>query len=126
MKYASRAFTRVLLDRLTDVPPTELAQAARVLLARTGQRTQLPLILRQLQAARSRLGAVDVMTAQALSPAEQEQFQTSIHREFPDRSIFFHIDPSLVGGFRIALGDTVIDASTRSALTTLRKALGGS
>jgi len=126
MKYASRSFVRVLLDRVSDVPADALASAARVLLAKTGHRTQLPLILSQLHAARYRLGAIDITTAHALSLAEREAFQVPIGREFPDRSVFFHTDPKIIDGFRITIGDTVIDASTKSALTKLRKALGGS
>jgi F-type H+-transporting ATPase subunit delta len=66
-----------------------------------------------------------VTSALALSENERTQVQESLRRRFGAGLDFeFEVDPSLLGGVRVRVGDTVIDSSVASRLESLREYLG--
>jgi len=66
----------------------------------------------------------EIVSAAALSEQEQQQLQTSLSAEHGEGLTFtFTVDPSLLGGLRVRVGDRLIDTSVASRLTALRESL---
>ena len=65
-------------------------------------------------------------TAVALSPAEQEALARRLETETGKRVILeTEVDPALIGGLVVQIGDRLVDASTRGRLIALRDNLVG-
>ena len=74
---------------------------------------------------RSRLIA-RVTTAVALSEAQQEQLATALAREFGHEvRLQLVIDPEIVGGITVRVGDELLDASVLRQLDTARRQITG-
>lgn len=66
----------------------------------------------------------EIVSAVELSKKDQEQMQRKLIGEYGDGLIFsFRVDPSLMGGLRVRVGDHLIDTSVASRLATLRESL---
>ena len=66
----------------------------------------------------------EVTSAVELSEQEKDALRQSLAKQFGADLIFtFHVDPSLMGGLRVRVGDSLIDTSIASRLTTLRESL---
>jgi F-type H+-transporting ATPase subunit delta len=65
-----------------------------------------------------------VVTAVTLDDDEKEEFSRQLG-EMVGRKVVVEVqtDPSVLGGFRAKVGDTLIDGSTRNKLESLRKSL---
>lgn len=69
-------------------------------------------------------GRVQVVSAKALSPASQDKIQRQLAAKLPFQPVLeTSVDPSLLGGLVIRIGDTVYDGSLRSRLKQLRDRL---
>ena len=65
---------------------------------------------------------VDVITAFALTKAEEKSFATSLKKKLNKQvNISASVDKSLIGGFLVKAGDTVIDGSISGQLQQLAK-----
>jgi F-type H+-transporting ATPase subunit delta len=65
-------------------------------------------------------------TAVPLSDAEQERHRgTLAHKLGHEIRLHAKVDPSLIGGARIKIGDHLVDGSVRAKLDQLRRALRG-
>jgi F-type H+-transporting ATPase subunit delta len=65
-----------------------------------------------------------VTTAVALSDTEMEQFRQKLRAKYGDSLEFnFKIDPTIMGGVVVQIGDKVIDGSVASRLTAMSNAL---
>ena len=65
-----------------------------------------------------------VTSAVPLTSAEQEAFRQKVTRRFGDDLEFqFEVDPALMGGIVLRVGDQVIDGSVAAKLATLRDQL---
>ena len=65
---------------------------------------------------------VDVITAYALTKVEEKSFATSLQKKLNKKvNINSSIDKSLIGGFLVKAGDTVIDGSISGQLQQLAK-----
>lgn len=68
--------------------------------------------------------SAEVTSALPLTPAEKETIQKEILSKAGGQVIVsFHVDPSILGGLIMRLGDTVVDASVVGQLENLRKSL---
>ena len=66
----------------------------------------------------------EVTSAIELSPEEQEKLRSSLSAQYGDGLVFsFHVDPALMGGLRVRVGDRLIDTSVASRLSALRESL---
>jgi F-type H+-transporting ATPase subunit delta len=66
----------------------------------------------------------EIVSAAALSAQEQEQLRKSLTEQYGEGLMFdFRIDPALLGGLRVRVGDRLIDTSIASRLTALRESL---
>ena len=65
-----------------------------------------------------------VTTAVTLSDTEKEQIQDSLKEKWESEvALESNIDPGIVGGMVIRIGDKVIDGSTKGRLIALRLSL---
>lgn len=66
----------------------------------------------------------EVVSAAELSPQEQDQLRQTLTGQHGEGLMFdFRVDPSLLGGLRVRVGDRLIDTSIASRLTALRESL---
>ncbi|RLK47577.1 F0F1 ATP synthase subunit delta [Microbacterium telephonicum] len=67
-----------------------------------------------------------VVTAAALSEAQATRLQASLAKRYgTEVSLNVVVDPTVVGGVRVEIGDDVIDATVSSRLNDLRQRLAG-
>ena len=88
---------------------------------------ELPAIRTEFSALRrSDEGTVNatVTSAVELTKAEQKEIETNLAAKLGKKlETTYLIDPSLIGGVRVAYGDFIIDGSVRGSLTRLRESL---
>lgn len=66
----------------------------------------------------------EVTSADDLSESEQEQLRKSLAEQYgEDLSFSFKVDPSLLGGLRVRVGDRLIDTSVASRLSAMKESL---
>jgi F-type H+-transporting ATPase subunit delta len=66
----------------------------------------------------------EVTSAIELSDKEKESIRQSLAKQFGgDLTFTFAVDPSLLGGLRVRVGDRLIDTSVASRLSALRESL---
>jgi F-type H+-transporting ATPase subunit delta len=65
-----------------------------------------------------------VKSAVPLTEAERQDLHTRLTDRFgPDLELQFDVDPSLIGGIYVRVGDQVIDGSIAGKLSALREQL---
>jgi F-type H+-transporting ATPase subunit delta len=66
----------------------------------------------------------EITSAAELTAQEQDQLRRSLSEQFGEGLTFsFRVDPALLGGLRVRVGDRLIDTSIASRLTALRESL---
>jgi F-type H+-transporting ATPase subunit delta len=66
----------------------------------------------------------DIISAAELSSKDQAQLRKLLTEQYGEGLVFtFKVDPSLLGGLRVRVGDRLIDTSIASRLTALRESL---
>ena len=66
----------------------------------------------------------EVTSAIELTEKEKEQLRQRLSAQYGEAMTFtFQVDPSLLGGLRVRVGDKLIDTSIASRLATLRESL---
>lgn len=66
----------------------------------------------------------EIVSAVELSEAEKDQLRTQLTAKHGDGLVFvFRVDPSLMGGLRVRVGDSLIDHTVASRLTALREVI---
>ena len=72
-----------------------------------------------------KIGVAEVTSAVALSQEQQNQLVQKLLETTPyvQFETSFHIDPALIGGMVIRVGDQVVDSSVRTRLQTMAKIL---
>jgi len=77
-----------------------------------------------LEGASVRGGAAEVTSALPLSAEEQAAVKSDVLTKLGDAaSVTFRVDPSILGGLKIKVGDKVLDDSVAGKLGTLRESL---
>ena len=66
----------------------------------------------------------EITSAVELSADDQEKIRQSLVEQYGDGLVFtFRVDPTLLGGLRVRVGDRLIDNSVASRLATLRESI---
>lgn len=66
----------------------------------------------------------EIVSATELSEKDKEALRANLTKQFGNNLIFsFHVDPSLMGGLRVRVGDRLMDTSIASRLAALRESL---
>ncbi len=66
-----------------------------------------------------------VTSAQELSQSDLGVIKKSLQKTYPIREVVSQIDPSLLGGVKFKISDTLIDLSVKSKLEQLKGAIKG-
>lgn len=111
---------------LPDGLPVELLNLLKLMLQQ-GDLELLP----ELSGALSRVGSsgvapvkAEITSATELSDKDKEALRATLTKQYGDGLIFsFHVDPALMGGLRVRVGDRLIDTSIASRLAALRESL---
>jgi F-type H+-transporting ATPase subunit delta len=115
----------ILIDRIVAGRGSELFTNFLRVLARHERLDLLPLILKHSQVQfeiRSGRKRVQVASAVPLSAETLKQIETRLAAAFPFQPVVESaVDPTLLGGLRIRVGDTVYDGSLRARLKQLRR-----
>ena len=113
-----------ILDRLFNGNVSDLSVRFLRLLVQNDRDGQIPEILdayRQLRDERTRTVEALVRSAKPLSPDEAERLKTALEsRAGQTVRMRIEVDPSLIGGLVVRVGDVVYDRSVRHQLDTLR------
>ena len=126
-RVAQDAKQRLIEAALGDLPPLPL-NLARLLVrkARTGIAAEVAAEFRRLAEERQGIARAQAVTAVELSAGERRALADRL-REQTGRQIVLEtaVDPALIGGVVIQIGDRLVDASTRARLRALRDSLVG-
>lgn len=94
------------------------------------QRGDLELIPEVAEALTQQIGGqrkpikAEVVSAAELSDKEQAQLRKALTEQHGEGLVFtFRVDPALLGGLRVRVGDHLIDTSVASRLNALRESL---
>ncbi|MBM3994514.1 MAG: ATP synthase F1 subunit delta [Planctomycetes bacterium] len=80
--------------------------------------------LHELNDARARRLRVHVYSAVPLSDEMQARLRAELHDDFKlEPVLVLYVDPSLLGGLKIRIGDTVYDSTVRTRINNLRNQL---
>ena len=115
------------VESIEDAIPDDASQEARnfvKVLVQEGDISLLPRVIAALSASlRGETGpqAADITSAIQLGDAAKEQIRQQLTSQYGDDLVFsFDVDPSLMGGLRIRVGDQLIDNTVASRLMSLR------
>ncbi len=121
------------LQALQSITPKATSQEIQnflQLLAQEGDLTLIPQVIDQL---RSGVGGqrvpvkAEIVSAAELSEQEQSDIRRRLNEQHGDGLIFsFRVDPSLMGGLRVRVGDSLIDNTVASRLAALREMVSAS
>ena len=114
-----------LIDAGLDIPGLPM-NLARLLVRkdRTALATGIASAFRQLMEAREGVARARAVTAVPLTDQEREVLEQRLSKETGRKVILeTEVDPRLIGGVRVQIGDQLVDASTRARLAALRSNL---
>jgi F-type H+-transporting ATPase subunit delta len=117
-----------LIDRLLKTATEQTRLVVRHIVLSLGRRRFADAVKRAASviAEQSGYGVATVRTATALTAPQLERLETSLSARYGKKlSINQVVDPSLIGGVRISVGDDVIDGSVATRLNDLRLQLAG-
>ena len=96
-----------------------------VAMAREGTLDRLPAIVRSFEyygQANARPLAGEVISAVPLDDEQRAKITTDLQARYGDRlDLRFDVDPSLIGGLIIRIGDQVLDNSLRARLSAIQR-----
>jgi F-type H+-transporting ATPase subunit delta len=125
-----RVETPQVIELITSVVKTPLSDAAKNLLGAVvdnGRLAALPEIAAQFHAlvnASSGVSDATIHSAFAIEPAQLDEVVSTLEKRFKRKlNARVVIEPDLIGGIRVVVGDEVLDTSVRARLEQMRVAL---
>jgi F-type H+-transporting ATPase subunit delta len=117
---------------LDQVIPSDADLPVRNLLLTLIQRDELKLLPEIVEALRERVHRaeiapvpVEVVSAVALTDAQRKSLVAKLEAQYgANLGLSYRIDPSILGGLVVRIGDKLIDGSVASKLTAMKQALG--
>ena len=114
-----------LIDRVVAPHGSEMFTSFLRVLARKDRLDLLPMILQQSRLRHELLQGkkrVQVTSAEPMSDEQRERVRQQLSEKLPfDPILESSVDPSLVGGMVIRVGDTVYDSSVKTRMKQLRE-----
>lgn len=84
----------------------------------------LPAAFAQVASSKQQPVRADIVSAVELTDDEKQGLREALTKQFGAKLIFhFEVDPSLMGGLRVRVGDKLIDTSVSSRLASLRESV---
>ncbi|HWO74236.1 MAG TPA: F0F1 ATP synthase subunit delta [Dehalococcoidia bacterium] len=126
-RVSQEAKQRLVAAALADLPGLAL-NFARLLVrkGRTNLAWQIADQFNQMLEAQSGISRARAITAVPIGDAEREALQRRLEEQLGRKVVIEpEVDPNLLGGVVIQIGDRLIDASTRAKLRALRESLVG-
>src|SRR5437762_5770629 len=121
MKERTAALTAALADEPAEIRSlmTLLLETDRISLV-----AQIALAFGDLVDRRQGIAKARITTAVALKDSEERDFVSRLERESGRKlRATFAVDPTLIGGARVQIGDHLIDSSVRAKLVALERQL---
>lgn len=85
---------------------------------------QIIAVYRQLEQRKQGLLTVQLTTAKPIGAEEEAALKAALSKAYGQQVTFTHeVDPALLGGAAVTIGDTTIDGSLKSRLQSLRRQL---
>lgn len=120
---------KALQSILPKGTPQEI-QNFLTLLVQEGDLNSIPRVVAELRAGiagQSEPQRAEIVSAVELSEQEQADLRRRLIDEHGEGLVFsFRVDPSLMGGLRVRVGDTLIDNTVASRLTAMREIVSAS
>jgi F-type H+-transporting ATPase subunit delta len=117
---------QALLGALPDGSPVELQNLLK-LLVQEGDIdlvSEIGLAMSQVASGQQQPVKAEIISAVELSDEEKESLRQVLIKQFGENLVFsFRVDPALMGGLRVRVGDRLIDTSVASRLAALRESL---
>lgn len=105
-------------------PATRSALAAIIVAGRAGDLGEIAQRVAELAAHEREAELAEVYVAVPLDPSRQDALRQALERSTGRKlEVKFHVDPSVVGGVRARIGDTVIDGSVARRLDEIKARL---
>lgn len=126
-RVSQEAKQRLVAAALADLPGLAL-NFARLLVrkGRTNLAWQIAEQFNQMLEAQSGISRARAITAVPIGDAEREALERRLEEQLGRKVVLEpEVDPNLLGGVVIQIGDRLIDASTRAKLRALRESLVG-
>ncbi len=104
--------------------PSELSNTLKLMIqdGALGLVDELGDALAQVNGAKAGPIKAEVTSAFELSTEDQEKLRSSLQNRYGDTLVFtFNVNPSLMGGLRVRVGDRLIDTSVASRLQSMRE-----
>lgn len=80
----------------------------------------LPEILGELNRRQNQIGTTAIVfSSEVLPKKDEEKITKIIDNNFGINVIQFEVDPSLIGGIKVKIGDTILDLSVQNKLDSL-------
>lgn len=118
--------TRARVDEVLSNAPAQVRNFVLVL-AQEGKLGDLPQIVSAVEhyaAAQSTSTSAEVTSANALDAAQQARIADQLRATYGERlDLHFRVDPSILGGLIIQVGDQVFDNSARSRLSAVQRSM---
>ncbi len=118
-------------DAAAALPADLLPQVRNFLLtmAKEGLTSELSAVAAALESYLETSGrAIDasVTSAIELSAEQKEKIAAELRQRYGDVHVTYHVDPTLIGGLIIRVGDQVLDNSLRARLSAIQRLLQAS
>ncbi len=118
---------KALVDRLAGASVRPQALHVLYYLVQKGRAHQLPLVLRQFQGlvnTERNIRVAEVVTATPLPADQAEALSENLGRRYGGTvSLEQRVDPSIIGGVVVRVGDLLLDGSVHGRLQSLREQL---
>lgn len=120
------AVTRARVDEVLPEAPANIRNFV-LLLAQEGKLGELSQVVRafeQQAATQANTTPAEVISASVLDAAQQAKVAAQLRASYGDRlDLSFSVDPSILGGLVIRVGDQVFDNSARSRLSAVQRSM---
>lgn len=118
-------------DAAAALPADLLPQVRNFLLAMakeglTGELGAVATALQSYLESGSRVIDASVTSAIELSSEQKERIASELRQRYGDVHVTYYVDPTLIGGLIIRVGDQVLDNSLRARLSAIQRALQAS